>query len=254
MAWKNWSRKGRGREITASALLQFSSRPEQNVSPSYKNTGDVVTRLSSQCKPGPHFRFASSGRTERRNRICSPCKQHARNTGRKNSMHPWEVLYIERSLQRNRSFLDDYQQDLSLSLSFCSLAFYRSLARRKLNKIGRNNEGDEYFVAVRKDISVVKIAPLFVRMVGSSKSTVIKIAVYKLKGTLVRDDRVAPRTYVVSPVPVVRTQGVNGPRTQLYHLLRNDLYVRFVERNLVEEIPVETIPPMILSIDGLRSR
>lgn len=129
-------RGGGGREITASPLLQFSSRPVQRRTKTgvrfrRKYTVDVVTRLSSQCKRGPHFRFAPRLNGERESNLPSSppsCKQHARNStsGKIPCIH--ERFYTRQSGRcATQPILPQQQDPLSLS--------YSVVRSPKLNKI-----------------------------------------------------------------------------------------------------------------------
>ena len=138
MAWKKLKSKGEGGggEITASPLLQFSSRPVQRRTKTgvrfrRKYTADVVTRLSSQCKRGPHFRFAPRLNGERESNLPSSppsCKQHARNStsGKIPCIH--ERFYTRQSGRcATQPILPQQQDPLSLS--------YSVVRSPKLNKI-----------------------------------------------------------------------------------------------------------------------
>lgn len=130
MAWKKLKSKGEGGggEITASPLLQFSSRPVQRRTKTgvrfrRKYTADVVTRLSSQCKRGPHFRFAPRLNGERESNLPSspPRVNSTRGTARPEKFHASMRGFIHGRVvvvQRNRSFLNSRTLSLSPTRSF----------------------------------------------------------------------------------------------------------------------------------------
>lgn len=130
MAWKKLKSKGEGGggEITASPLLQFSSRPVQRRTKTgvrfrRKYTADVVTRLSSQCKRGPHFRFAPRLNGERESNLPSSPRRvnSTRGTARPEKFHASMRGFIHGRVvvvQRNRSFLNSRTLSLSPTRSF----------------------------------------------------------------------------------------------------------------------------------------
>lgn len=122
--------------IFSSLLCRPAAANRNGVRFRTKYTADVVTRLSSQCKRGPHFRFAPWLK-ERRNQICPPppCKQHARNSTSGKIPCIRERFYIRQSGCCATQPILPRQQDPCLSLSSSPIAFYSVVRSPKLNKI-----------------------------------------------------------------------------------------------------------------------
>lgn len=105
-----------------------------------KYTADVVTRLSSQCKRGPHFRFAPRLNREKESNLpLPPCKQHARNTTSRKIPCIRERFYTRQSWSlcnaTDPSSTTTARTRVSLSFSFSPFFPYCFLFGRSLAKI-----------------------------------------------------------------------------------------------------------------------